>query len=237
MPISIRQIAERIRECGWTCDILKADDGHRLCHVSFRSEEYRNPEGEQGFDLIFTTEHDGKTMLATIEDVYQLESRAHLAATCETMLRVCDLTDFCQFELYDHGDEVRMDLVCELPVDDGTITAGQIAAVVSAMGRALDTFHEPLTCATERGVVDVDFFRSGDDEDEGSDGGDDDGDDSGDSSGGGLEATDSVDIDVPGVSDASQREMIEQAIREAGGVEELLRLIRRARRDERGGGR
>ncbi|MCA9285656.1 MAG: hypothetical protein KDA22_10595 [Phycisphaerales bacterium] len=138
--------------------------------VGFGETGFRDPNtGEHSIVIVLMLGDDGRTLQVFLPACYDLSECEHREAAFSCFLQICYRTSLLQFE-YD-ADSGHVHYVCELPIEDGKLTAAQIGRVVSQMVHALEYFDPIVQRSMATGETDFDDadVDDGDDEGEGAD--------------------------------------------------------------------
>ena len=121
----------------------------------FPTEHYTDPDGNKNLLVVIGLEENGEY----IKIFAPMAMRAKGRHT-DDLLKACAMvqykTKLIQFE-YDEGDgEVRP--MVEWPIEDGTVTAKQIARSVDGLVTLMDRFYPVLAQAAAKGKINFDLL-------------------------------------------------------------------------------
>ena len=126
----------------------------------FGTKKFRDPDGDAFLGVMIQLEENGEYIKIFAPYAFKVESdNPHKRVFLEACTVAQFMSKLIQFE-YDFRDgEVRPTI--EFPIEDGTITAKQLARCVSGMGRLMEQYYDFLRKARDEGVIDVDAAAGG----------------------------------------------------------------------------
>jgi len=151
MATTLREISGFLNEEG----LKHSDpDGKDYIRTGFRTDNYRNPDGEHSLSIIIRLEEDGEFVKVFAPEAYKCPSDLssfHRLSLFQTLLQVSWMTKMVQFE-YDPDDgEIRP--IIEFPLEDALLTRRQISRCLHALAQILDRHHEAIVDAVNHGLT------------------------------------------------------------------------------------
>lgn len=121
----------------------------------FATDHYEDPNGDKTLLVVIALEEDGEYIKIFAPLAMKAKSRH-----TDDLLKACAMvqykTKLVQFE-YDADDgEVRP--MVEWPIEDGTVTAKQIARAVNGLVALVDRFYPVLAQAAAKGKINFDLL-------------------------------------------------------------------------------
>jgi hypothetical protein len=148
MAVTMDEIRKFLDEAGLKYQVRDKDS----LMVSFRTETYRRPDGEQSLLLAVLLEENGEYFKLIAPKAFVAHG-AHMDAFFRACMMVQWQTKFVQFE-YDESDgEIRP--IIEFPLEDAKMTRRQLERSIQAMCRLLEQYYAPLKRALETGAVEL----------------------------------------------------------------------------------
>lgn len=144
MPTSIAVCARLLATLGLRHHV-DADEG--VIRLVFVTREYRNLRGEHLIVMGLETPDGGQRVRACISRAFAPGDDP--AATCLALCRLAADVPLVAVEFAD--DEAELRLVVETTIEDGTLSASQLAAMIDRLVEAAETWAAQV--ATLRGVA------------------------------------------------------------------------------------
>jgi Putative bacterial sensory transduction regulator len=150
MSMTFADLVGRIAEIG--CD-FRASREHSEVVVAVPTQKYIDPhDGEKSLLLHVMLQEDGRMVRICVPEVYAINDFAHRGAMAEAMLAVNWRVRVASYVLDESDGEVRV--VCDVPVEDGTLTAPQLSRMLTLVAWTVDQFDPVVRCAGTDGTVD-----------------------------------------------------------------------------------
>lgn len=126
------------------------DDDGDVILSGFVTESYCAPDGEKRLRIIAELGENGEYLTFFAPKAFIAEG-PHVDAFLRTCMIIQWRTKLIQFE-YDPADgEIRP--VIEFPIEDGTLTVGQLRRCMHGMAQLVDKYNDALVHALETGEV------------------------------------------------------------------------------------
>jgi hypothetical protein len=150
MALTFADLVGRIAEIG--CD-FRASREHSEVVVAVPTTNYVDPhDGEKSLLLHVMLQEDGKMLRMCVPEVYAVAEFAHRGAMSEAMLAANWRVRVASYVLDESDGEVRV--VCDLPLEDGTVTATQLSRMLTLVAWTVDQFDPVIRTAGNEGKVD-----------------------------------------------------------------------------------
>jgi len=150
MSLSFADLVGRIAEIG--CD-FRASREHSEVVVAVPTQNYVDPhDGERSLLLHVMLQEEGKMLRICVPEVYAIGEFAHRGALCEAMVAANWRVRVASYVLDESDGEVRV--VCDMPLEDGTVTSGQLSRMLTLVAWTVDQFDPVLRRAGTEGKVD-----------------------------------------------------------------------------------
>ena len=150
MAMTFADLVGRVADIG--CD-FRASREHNEVVVAVPTQHYIDPhDGERSLLLHVMLQEDGKMLRICVPEVYQLSEFAHRGPMCEAMLAANWRVRVASYVLDESDGEVRV--VCDLPLEDGTVTSAQLSRMLTLVAWTVDQFDPVLRKAGAEGKVD-----------------------------------------------------------------------------------
>jgi hypothetical protein len=150
MALTFADLVGRIAEIG--CD-FRASREHSEVVVAVPTTSYVDPhDGEKSLLLHVMLQEDGKMLRMCVPEVYAVAEFAHRGAMSEAMLAANWRVRVASYVLDESDGEVRV--VCDLPLEDGTVTATQLSRMLTLVAWTVDQFDPVIRTAGNEGKVD-----------------------------------------------------------------------------------
>jgi hypothetical protein len=150
MALTFADLVGRIAEIG--CD-FRASREHSEVVVAVPTTNYVDPhDGEKSLLLHVMLQEDGKMLRMCVPEVYAVAEFAHRGAMSEAMLAANWRVRVASYVLDESDGEVRV--VCDLPLEDGTVTAAQLSRMLTLVAWTVDQFDPVIRTAGNEGKVD-----------------------------------------------------------------------------------
>lgn len=150
MSLSFADLVGRIAEIG--CD-FRASREHSEVVVAVPTQHYIDPhDGERSLLLHVMLQEEGKMLRICVPEVYAIGEFAHRGAMCEAMVAANWRVRVASYVLDESDGEVRV--VCDMPLEDGTVTSGQLSRMLTLVAWTVDQFDPVLRRAGAEGKVD-----------------------------------------------------------------------------------
>lgn len=148
--MTFAELVGRIAEIG--CD-FRASRGHSEVIVAVPTVHYVDPhDGERSLLLHVMLQEDGRMLRICVPEVYAMSAFGHRGAACEAMLGANWRVRVASYVLDDSDGEVRV--VCDSPLEDGTLTSTQISRMLTLVAWTVDQFDPVIRKAGSDGTVD-----------------------------------------------------------------------------------
>ncbi|MEY5031880.1 MAG: hypothetical protein RL354_911 [Planctomycetota bacterium] len=150
MALTFADLVGRIAEIG--CD-FRASREHSEVVVAVPTTNYVDPhDGEKSLLLHVMLQEDGKMLRMCVPEVYAVAEFAHRGAMSEAMLAANWRVRVASYVLDESDGEVRV--VCDLPLEDGTVTGTQLSRMLTLVAWTVDQFDPVIRTAGNEGKVD-----------------------------------------------------------------------------------
>jgi hypothetical protein len=150
MSMTFADLVGRIAELG--CD-FRASREHSEVVVAVPTEHYIDPhDGEKSLLLHVMLQENGQMLRICVPEVYAMQAFEHRGAMCEAMLAANWRVRVASYVLDESDGEVRV--VCDIPLQDGVVTSGQLGRMVSLVAWTVDQFDPPIRAAGTKGTID-----------------------------------------------------------------------------------
>lgn len=150
MAMSFADLVGRIADLG--CD-FRASRQHSEVVVAVPTQNYVDPhDGEKSLLLHVMLQEDGRMLRICVPEVYTTKEVKHRGEMCEAMLAANWRVRVASYVVDESDGEVRV--VCDVPIEDGTITPGQLGRMVTMVAWTVDQFDPAIRRASEQGVID-----------------------------------------------------------------------------------
>jgi len=150
MPMTFADLVGRIAELG--CD-FRASRQHSEVVVAVPTENYVDPhDGEKSLLLHVMLQEDGRMLRICVPEVYTTKEVKNRGAMCEAMLAANWRVRVASYVVDESDGEVRV--VCDVPIEDGTITSTQLGRMVTMVAWTVDQFDPAIRKASEDGSID-----------------------------------------------------------------------------------
>ncbi len=150
MALTFADLVGRIAEIG--CD-FRASREHSEVVVAVPTTHYVDPhDGEKSLLLHVMLQEDGKMLRTCVPEVYAVAEFAHRGPMAEAMLAANWRVRVASYVLDESDGEVRV--VCDLPLEDGTVTSAQLSRMLTLVAWTVDQFDPVIRLAGTEGKVD-----------------------------------------------------------------------------------
>jgi len=150
MSVTFADLVGRIAEIG--CD-FRASREHNEVVVAVPTQNYVDPhDGERSLLLHVMLQEEGKMLRICVPEVYAVAEFANRGALCEAMLAANWRVRVASYVLDESDGEVRV--VCDLPLEDGTVTSAQLSRMLTLVAWTVDQFDPVIRLAGTEGKVD-----------------------------------------------------------------------------------
>ncbi len=123
----------------------------------FPTEHYADDDGDKRLLIIVVLEENGEYI--KVLSPFAMKAKGRHA---DDLLKACMMvqwkTKLVQFEYDDTDGEIRP--IIEWPVEDGTVTAKQLARAITGLVQIVDRFYPVLERALAKGKIDFDLAAS-----------------------------------------------------------------------------
>jgi hypothetical protein len=150
MALTFADLVGRIAEIG--CD-FRASREHNEVVVAVPTSHYVDPhDGEKSLLLHVMIQEDGRMLRICVPEVYTISAFENRGAMAEAMLAANWRVRVASYVLDESDGEIRV--VCDVPVEDGTITGGQLSRMLTLVAWTVDQFDPVLRRAGTEGKID-----------------------------------------------------------------------------------
>jgi hypothetical protein len=150
MALTFADLVGRIAEIG--CD-FRASREHNEVVVAVPTSHYVDPhDGEKSLLLHVMIQEDGRMLRICVPEVYTISAFEHRGPMAEAMLAANWRVRVASYVLDESDGEIRV--VCDVPVEDGTITGAQLSRMLTLVAWTVDQFDPVLRRAGTEGKID-----------------------------------------------------------------------------------
>ncbi|MCX7719117.1 MAG: hypothetical protein N2111_12050 [Candidatus Sumerlaeaceae bacterium] len=120
--------------------------------LRFVTQNYLDKNKDHSILVIIQLSENGEYLTVYCPNAYKITGR-NQGVFLKLCMMIQWMTKLIQFEFDHHDGEIRP--VVEFPIEDGTITARQLARCVGGLVGIIDTCDTALRTAAEQGILDL----------------------------------------------------------------------------------
>lgn len=153
MATTLQSLETLFQSIGWKYKAKpsQASGNEGYLYSAFPTKEYRDADGDSMVTFIFNIQEEGELLKVVVPRLYACINPHFRRAFFEVAIRKTFEKKLCFFD-YDHRDgEIRM--LLDLPIEDSELTERQIKRIVQSMLTHIDSNHEAVHAAVEKGVL------------------------------------------------------------------------------------
>ena len=147
MAITLDELKDLIESLELRC---QAVEKLNAVMVGFKLEEestYRDPQGDACLAIVFRLAEQGEFLSAFVPACWILGETPHRTVVMEVLLAIQTHFKFVRFDLAEHMIVAN----CELPIEDGTVTASQVQRIIGALMQVVEKFDVHVRKAIDTG--------------------------------------------------------------------------------------
>lgn len=150
MAMTFPELVGRIAELGID---FRASRDHNEVVVAVPTSNYIDPhDGEKSMLLHVMLQEEGKMLRICVPEVYAFGKFEHRGEMAQAMLAANWRVRVPGYVLDETDGEVRV--VCDVPVEDGTVTGTQIGRMIALVAWTIDQFDPVIRRAGDEGRID-----------------------------------------------------------------------------------